>query len=151
MIETDPKFKIFLSSPSDVPQERDDVEAVIHELNDSREFANHFYLKLYRWDSKTDDLPIDGTDIPQRSVDRYLILPSACDLVVVLFWTRMGTPLVMDKREYMSGTHYEYLEALQGYRQHGKPNIWLYRCQEDDPVSRYDPKRDEKKSSVRSG
>lgn len=137
-------FKIFLSSPGDVPGERDDAQTVIDEINDSGEFAHHFILKLYRWDDRAVVLPMPVTAIPQKSVDIYMIRPSECDLTVVLFWSRMGSPLVMDEREYLSGTHYEYSEALQGYQQIGKPTVWLYRCAEEPFFSAKDPKRDEK-------
>ncbi|MBN8592372.1 MAG: SUMF1/EgtB/PvdO family nonheme iron enzyme [Anaerolineae bacterium] len=137
-------FKVFLSSPGDVPQERDDAEAVIHEINASNEFSHHYILKLYRWDDKSVVLPMPVTDIPQQSVDVYMLRPSACDLVIVLFWSRMGSPLIMDKREYLSGTHYEYSEALQGYQQRGKPTVWLYRCAEEPSIKLTDPKRDDK-------
>jgi formylglycine-generating enzyme required for sulfatase activity len=137
-------FKIFLSSPGDVPGERDDAQAVVDEINASGEFAHHFILKLHRWDDRSVVLPMPVTAIPQKSVDIYMIRPSACDLTVVLFWSRMGSPLVMDEREYLSGTHYEYSEALQGYRQVGKPTVWLYRCAEEPFISLKDPKRSEK-------
>ncbi|MBK9750840.1 MAG: SUMF1/EgtB/PvdO family nonheme iron enzyme [Chloroflexi bacterium] len=137
-------FKIFLSSPSDVPQERGDAEAVIADINASGEFAHHFILKLFRWDDKSVVLPMPVTEIPQKSVDIYMIRPSACDVAVVLFWSRMGSPLVMDEREYLSGTHYEYSEALQGYLKAGKPTLWLYRCAEEPLISLKDPKRAEK-------
>ncbi len=142
---TDPIFfKIFLSSPGDVPQERDDAQDVIDEINASGEFAHHFILKLYRWDDKSVVLPMPVTAIPQKSVDIYMLRPSACDLTVVLFWSRMGSPLVMDAREYLSGTHYEYSEALQGYQQSGKPTVWLYRCAEEPFISLKDPRRAER-------
>jgi len=137
-------FEIFLSSPGDVPQERDDAEAVIHEINESGEFAHHFHLKLYRWDDKKTVIPMAVTDIPQKSVDVYMTRPSACDLVLCIFWSRMGSPLVMDEREYLSGTHYEYSEALEGYKLASKPTVWLYRCSEELLLSAKDAKRDEK-------
>lgn len=141
----DPRFfRIFLSSPGDVLQERDDAQAVIQELNYSGEFSHHFHLRLFRWDDKAVVLPMPVTDIPQKSVNIYMTRPSDCDLVVVLFWARMGTSLAMDERDYLSGTHYEYSEALQGYQQHGRPAVWLYRCAEEPFVSQKDPKRDEK-------
>ena len=142
---TDPiLFKIFLSSPGDVPQERDDAQTVIEKINASGEFSRHFILRLFRWDDPAVILPMPVTDTPQKSVDSYMRLPSACDLVVVLFWSRMGSPLVMDAREYLSGTHYEYSEAMQGYQRVRKPTVWLYRCSEEPFVSQRDPKRDEK-------
>lgn len=137
-------FHIFLSSPGDVPQERDDAETVITEINATGEFSHKFILKLSRWDDKSVVLPMPVTEIPQKSVDIYMTRPSECDLVVVLFWARMGSPLVMDEREYLSGTHYEYSEALQGYKQNSRPTVWLYRCAEEPFVSQKDPKRDEK-------
>lgn len=137
-------FKVFLSSPGDVPQERDDAQAVIDEVNASGEFSHHFILKLYRWDDRAVVLPMPVTEIPQKSVDMYMIRPSACDLTVVLFWSRMGSPLVMDEREYLSGTHYEYSEAIQGYKQIGKPTVWLYHCAEEPSIKLTDLNRDEK-------
>lgn len=143
---TDPiLFKIFLSSPGDVPQERDDAQAVVDEITATGEFGHHFILKLYRWDDSTVVLPMPATNTPQQSVDIYMLRPSECHLVVVLFWSRMGSPLTMDQREYLSGTHYEYSEALHGYEQHGKPAVWLYRCAEEPFIGLKDPKHDEKK------
>lgn len=85
---------------------------IYNEINASGEFAHHFILKLYRWDDKAVALLMPVTNIPQKSVDIYMLRPSDCDLVVVVFWSRMGSPLVMDEREFLSGTHYEYSEAL---------------------------------------
>lgn len=110
MTKSMPIFEIFLSSPGDVNLERDDAQAVIDEINNDPEF-NYIRLKLYRWDDPKVVIPFDATTTPQNSVDMYLTLPSKCDLVVVIFWSRMGSPVVMDGREYLSGTHYEYSEA----------------------------------------
>ena len=49
----------------------------------------------------------------------------------------------MDARDYLSGTHYEYLEALQSHQQVGKPTVWLYRCAEEPSLKLSDPKQDE--------
>lgn len=142
---TKPEFEIFLSSPGDVPQERDDAQAVVDEINASGEFSDMFTtIKLHRWDDSKVALPMPANNIPQKSVDIYMTRPSACDLVVVIFWSRMGSPLVMDEREYLSGTHYEYSEALGGYEQHGKPLVWLYRCQEKLQIDLDDNLRDKK-------
>nr|MCU0482209.1 hypothetical protein [Anaerolineae bacterium] len=142
---TNQEFEIFLSSPGDVPQERDDAQSVVDEINASGEFNDMFAsIKLYRWDDPKVALPMPANNIPQQSVDIYMTRPSACDLVVVIFWSRMGSPLVMDEREYLSGTHYEYSEALGGYEQHGKPLVWLYRCQEKLQIDLDDNLRDKK-------
>jgi energy-coupling factor transporter ATP-binding protein EcfA2 len=142
----DPKFfNIFLSSPGDVTQERDDAQAVVDKINASGEFAHYFHLKLYRWDDENVVLPMPVTKTPQESVNIYMILPSQCDLTVVIFWSRMGSPLTMDNRDYLSGTHYEYSEALTSYEQKGKPDIWLYRCQQAPTIDLSDKELDDKK------
>jgi len=133
-----PIFTIFLSSPSDVPQERDDAQAVVDAFNKSHDYDDMFAtIRLYRWEG---EVPPSVKENAQKTVNKYLILPSECDLVVVIFWTRMGTPTVIDGREYLSGTDYEYTEALES----GKPEIFVYHCLQDDPISRNDPDRDEK-------
>ncbi len=133
-----PIFTIFLSSPGDVPQERDDAQAVVDAFNKSHDYDDMFAtIRLYRWEG---EVPPSGKENAQKTVNKYLILPSECDLVVVIFWTRMGTPTVIDEREYLSGTDYEYTEALES----GKPEIFVYHCLQDDPISRNDPDRDEK-------
>ena len=83
MSESVSYFRIFLSSPGDVPQERDDAEVAINEINESSKFSNHFILKIHRWDDKSVVLPMPVTEIPQKSVDIYMTRPSQCDLVVV--------------------------------------------------------------------
>jgi len=137
-------FDIFLSSPGDVPEERDTVEEVVKDINSSGEFTRHFTLRLYRWDDKNIVIPMPVTNTPQKSVDVYMTRPSACDLTVVIFWSRMGSPLVMDEREYLSGTHYEYSDAREAYEKQKKPVIWLYRRLEEPSIKLTDPKRDEK-------
>jgi len=131
-------FRIFLSSPGDVPQERDDAQAVVNDINASREFEDMFVkIELYRWEGH---VPPSARQSAQETVNKYSVLPSECDLVVVIFWTRLGTPTVVDNREYLSGTDYEYTQALES----GKPEIFVYKCTQDDPISRTDPQRDEK-------
>ena len=43
----------------------------------------------------------------------------------MILWSRMGTPLKHDNQSYQSGTHYEYLDAVQADR---KPRVLLFRC-----------------------
>lgn len=124
------EFRIFLSSPGDVNDERDTAQRIVHELNNDPEFRESFHLILYRWDDPAVVLPMPADETPQRSVDVYMIKPSACDLVVVLFWSRMGSKLIMDGREYLSGTHYEYLDGLEGRKTDRRTQVWLYRKME---------------------
>jgi formylglycine-generating enzyme required for sulfatase activity len=54
---------------------------------------------------------------PQEAVNRGLPKPSECDLTVVILWSRMGTPLSEplkpDGTRYLSGTEWEYADAVR--------------------------------------
>lgn len=140
-----PEFlRVFLSSPGDVALERDAVQKVVKEINDSGEFRRQYFLEVYRWDDEQRPVPMFVTVGPQQSVNEYLIRPSLCDLVVVIFWSRLGTPTTIDGKNYLSGTHYEYSDAFEGNRKTGKPDIWVYRCEENYFVSLNDPMREAK-------
>ena len=106
-------LRIFISSPGDVTDERTIATEVIEHFNFTPEFKGEFYLEALRWDDPRVSLPMSATETAQKSVDRYLIKPSECDIVVVVLWSRMGTPVNIDGRDYLSGTHYEFIEAVE--------------------------------------
>jgi formylglycine-generating enzyme required for sulfatase activity len=131
MVDNIPHIRVFISSPGDVTQERGIAAKVIDNLNFNDEFQGKFALQPMRWDDPQVMLPMSAIETAQLSVDRYLIKPSQCDLVIVLFWSKMGTPVTLDGREYLSGTHYEFSDALEAgvatwvYRRDDKPDIDL--------------------------
>lgn len=58
-----------------------------------------------------------ATMTPQEAINRGLAKPSDCDIVIVIFWGRMGTPLPPvyakpDGERYLSGTEWEYWDAV---------------------------------------
>ncbi|MCK6580619.1 MAG: SUMF1/EgtB/PvdO family nonheme iron enzyme [Anaerolineae bacterium] len=137
-------LRVFLSSPGDVSEERDLTQQVVESLRSDPEFNAHFELTLFRWDDLKVRLPMDADATPQKSVDVYMIKPSECDLVVVIFGVRMGTPLIMDEREYLSGTHYEYSSAIEAKLATGRPRVWLYHSTRELDVKASDPQREVK-------
>jgi hypothetical protein len=54
-------------------------------------------------------------------------------LAVIVFWSRIGSQLPTgfelkeDDTPYLSGTEWEYLNALEAYRSNGRPAVWVYR------------------------
>ena len=59
-----------------------------------------------------------ATLTPQEAVDQGLPKPSDCDIVVVIIWSHMGTPLPPeftkpDGNPYLSGQIWEYEDAFQ--------------------------------------
>ena len=119
--------------------ERQRLERVAERLNGRLGGAVH--LTCIRWEERF--YTADRTFQAQ-------IAPSvACDLVISIFWTRLGTALppefddkLPDGRPYPSGTAYELLTALEAARQKALPDVFVFRktapspTPTDDPVAR---------------
>jgi hypothetical protein len=95
-------LRIFVSSPGDVPAERDRAAGVVARLQD--EFVHYAVLEPFFWE----DEPARATETFQSQFPEA----SGMDIVVGILWARIGTPLPMDKarpdgRRYESGTVYE--------------------------------------------
>ncbi len=127
---SDPRhLRIFISSPGDVSEERGIAAKVIEDMNFQDEFKGEFTLEPLRWDDPRVTLPMPANVNAQKSVDRYLIKPSECDLVIVIFWSRMGSEVTMDGEPYNSGTHYELSDALAA-----GVETWVYRRTADPQI-----------------
>lgn len=131
--------KIFISSPGDVKAERDAAEKVINEVG--KEFQARWRLQTIRWDKDSAGVMLDARLSPQEAVNRQLPLPSECDIVIVILWSRMGTPLTVshinkaDGTVFLSGTEWEYCDAADRRQQQpdGKPAIWVFHCNRPVP------------------
>ncbi len=123
MPEHIPFFRVFLSSPGDVNDERKAVLEVLERLPNRPAFREKVGFRVVAWDKPGADTPMLATMSPQAAIDAGLPKPSECDIVVCILWSRMGTPFVMDGVDYLSGTHYELLDALNSKR----PETLIYR------------------------
>ncbi len=118
-----PKFRIFFSSPGDVQSERYLADEVVKRLQ--AEFADRAYLEPIFWEHE----PLRATAHFQEQIPR----PSQTDLVVVILWSRFGTRLPPgvacrpDGSHYMSGTEYEFEDAIGSHRERGVPDLLVYR------------------------
>jgi hypothetical protein len=123
-------LRIFLSSPGDVAEERNLAQQVVEqELPKDYSLRGKVTCECIRWDDPNAPATMPATLTPQDAIARGLPLPSKCDLVIVILWLRMGTPLPAhykkpDGGPYLSGTEYEYFDALSAKP---KPNILVYR------------------------
>lgn len=138
--------RIFVSSPSDVAEERRRARTVIERLGKDAWFRNRLKIDPILWDDPEAPAPMLANLAPQESVNRA-VRPSECDIVVTILWGRWGTPLDWPKRpdgtRYLSGTEWEYEDALQAGR-----DILLFRRMAPVIVAIDDPlmaeKRDQK-------
>lgn len=117
-----PLVRIFLSSPGDVADERTSARQLIDaELMKLRSLRGKLALELIAWDDPAAQIPMLATETPQESVNAARPRPATCDIVIVILWSRMGTPLPDNLRKpngepYLSGTEWEYEELCWSSR-----------------------------------
>lgn len=129
-------IRIFLSSPGDVAEERAITLQVIDALRYDPAFKDRVQFDVIAWDHPESRTPMLATMTPQEAINSGLATPAECDIVIVIFWSRLGTPLPFpeyqkpDGTPYQSGTEWEYLNALDAARETHRPLIAIYRRME---------------------
>ena len=140
------QFRIFLASPGDVSFERKLAREAIDHINGERRFRGRILCEIVAWDQPGAAVAMEAGLTPQQAIAQGLPKPEDCDLVVVILWSRIGTPipadfeLKADGTPYLSGTEWEYLNAIKGFRTKQQPgNVWVFQRMEvpkpalDDP------------------
>jgi WD40 repeat protein len=132
------RIRIFISSPGDVPTERLRADLVIDQL--AQEYGRHFSLESYRWEHE----PMLASHHFQDAIDP----PSAFDIVILILWTRLGTALPertsvreyrgIDGRAPVTGTEWEFEDALQSARLRHLPDILAFRNLQPAPIDTQD-------------
>jgi formylglycine-generating enzyme required for sulfatase activity len=128
-------LRIFLSSPGDVAAEREIADATLADLERSPAWRGKFRFEIIRWDDPHAAVPMDAHVSPQDAINQHMPKPSECDIVAVMLWARMGTPLFQPRKPdgspYLSGTEWEFFDALEGkacvllFRRLDKPRVEL--------------------------
>ncbi|MGH1574004.1 hypothetical protein ACRAWG_29325 [Methylobacterium sp. P31] len=135
------RLRIFLSSPGDVSEERLRAHLVVQKL--ARDYARFFRIEAYLWEHE----PMLASGHFQDAIEP----PSACDVLVLIVFARLGTSLPartelrdyrgIDGRVPVTGTEWEFEEALQAHRTLGTPDLLAYRKLGDPGASLADPIR----------
>ncbi|MDT8450687.1 MAG: tetratricopeptide repeat protein [Wenzhouxiangellaceae bacterium] len=115
-------IRIFISSPGDVFEERTLAQRVIERVQ--AEFAGRAVLEPVFWEHE----PLLATDTFQTQIT----MPSEADIMVAILWSRLGTRLPKnftrnDGSRFESGTEFEFENAVEAFREHGKPQLLVYR------------------------
>jgi len=147
MPEHIPFIRIFVSSPGDVNDERKIALDVIEQLPYRPTFREKVAFRVIAWDKPGAGTPMRATLTPQDAINKGLPTPSKCDIVIVIFWSRMGTPFIhIDGREYQSGTHWELLNAIEAKR----PETVIYHRTDDPPFKVSDADFDKKHAQYKA-
>ena len=126
-------IRVFISSPGDVVEERRRAALVLGRLK--RDFARFFKISPELWEYE----PMIAAGVFQD----VIIEPAATDIVVVILWSRLGTPLPprtpirdyrgIDGRTPVTGTEWEFENALGAAREKkarqepATPDILVYK------------------------
>lgn len=133
------RLRIFVSSPSDVRDERLRAALIVDKL--SQDYSRFFAIEAYRWEHEA--------MLASAHFQDAIELPSAFDIVVLILWSRLGTPLPekttereyrgMDGRAPVTGTEWEYEEALKVAREKKAPDLLAFRNISPAPIDTRDP------------
>ena len=121
-------FRIFLASPGDVRDERELARAVIEQIRAERAFRGRVNLEIIAWDQPGAEVAMEAGLTPQEAIKRGLPKPSQCDLVIVILWSRMGTPLPADVHQARwNSLSFRHRVGVSGRnhaaRRFGKPKV----------------------------
>lgn len=150
-----PLVRIFLSSPGDVAEERKQARELIDsELMKRPPLSGRLALQVIAWDDPAAPIPMLATETPQESVNATRPRPANCDIVIVILWSRMGTPLPdsilkPDGARYLSGTEWEYEDAVNSART-PPPKVLVYRRTEKPKLDIDDPDFSEKRAQFKA-
>jgi hypothetical protein len=97
-------FKVFIASPGDVKPERTIIRDVLSEWNIVNSDPRRIVLLPVGWETHTSP---SMDDQPQAIINEKIL--KECDLLVGVFWTRIGT----STEDYISGTVEEIEEHIK--------------------------------------
>ena len=146
-------FRIFLSSPDDVRDERDAARQLVQSSLSAEPFlAATATFEIVAWDMPGSSVPMPAHLPPHDAVNRSLLKPSECDIVIVILWSKTGTPIGTSPGyepggSPCTGTLWEYEDAVSAARASGgKPIVLLYRRTERPSILIDDPELDVKRT-----
>lgn len=135
------RLRIFVSSPGDVEAARRIAALTIVEL--AKDYTRFFNIEPYLWEFEA----MVASGHFQDSIEP----PSAFDIVVLILWSRLGTHLPAetpvrkyqgrDGRTPVTGTEWEFEDALQAAMDDGAPDLLVYRNMMPAPFEAGDPER----------
>lgn len=113
---------VMIASPGDVAEEREIIRTVIHDWNDVNATASRVVLTPIAWETHS------SPELGMRAQELINIrLLKDCDLLVGVFWTRLGTPTGNSK----SGT----VEEIEEHLAAGKPAMIYFSSKPVAPES----------------
>ncbi len=127
------KIRVFVSSPSDVKEERDRLRNVVEKLNRIIGPDKNIVLELVDWETHVTPDMGRSQEIINRQIVPY-------DIFIGIMWKRFGSPT----GKAGSGTEEEFNAAYECWKKTGSPKILFYFNQ-----APYTPRTPEEEDQVR--
>lgn len=110
-------LKVFISSPSDVYEEREALDEVIRDINNIWRDTLDIMLESKKW-----EINIPSKITNQNPNDIIINEIGKYDLYIGIMWSRFGSPT----NGYESGTEQEFKIALNQFNENKNPLIKFY-------------------------
>lgn len=114
-------IQVMIASPGDVNEEREEIRRILHSWNDLHAANYKVVLLPVGWDTHSSS---DLSGRPQEIINKRLL--NRCDLLVGVFWTRLGTPT----GAHDSGT----VEEIKKHLQAGRATMVYFSSRPVDPA-----------------
>jgi len=123
-------LSVFISSPGDLLSTRSRAKDVIKRMSGRVIEGRRVIFEPMLYEDHT---PAVIGFQPQAAVDYFTGCADQMDIYVGMFWSRMGSEVVVKGWKHPSGTRYEFEKAYNGLRINARPSMLLYRCEAPPP------------------
>jgi len=124
MPRTEIILRVFIASPGDVKEERDIIDEVIQELNNTWSKELGIRLESLKWETHTyPSIGIDAQDVVNSQIDNEY------DIFIGIMWTRFGT----NTMRAGSGTSEEFFNAYSKFKEDPN-NLRIMFYFKDEPI-----------------
>ncbi|HYN21777.1 MAG TPA: hypothetical protein VE078_12505, partial [Thermoanaerobaculia bacterium] len=144
------RVRVFVASPDDVTDERATAMKLLEELPADPLLEGRLALQVVAWDKHGVGVPMLAGMTPQDAILHNLPKPAECDVVVLILWSRVGTPLDPASEAAggavgVTGTISEYRNAVQASQRAGGPQVLVYHRTEEPRWAPSDPEAEQKR------
>lgn len=124
--------RIFIGSPGDVIREREKAKQVVAQLD--KWYGPSATLVPVLWE----DLPLEVDASFQAGIDVVLRKDQGIDIAIFVVWTRLGTPVIVEGKQFDSGTQREFELMLDAHKASDgqRPDILFYHRNDDGAFNR---------------
>ena len=133
-------LKVFIGSPSDVNDERQEAWKVLTLLPSRPAFRGKVFFEAVAWNLPLGKIPLLANIPPQSSVNWIKGEPATCDVAIIILWSRLGTAAqgtdyAKPDGGFFTGTEWEFDNAMKASVASGRlrPKVLLYQRKDELP------------------